>query len=359
MEQHKKEWYNPQKMLSYNQFLNFVIGGRDIGKTFAMKKYLLQQFVKNGKQSLYLRRNKTELDGIDKESFFPRIMLEQIFPNYEEVEVNVSRTQTKIVFTSTLKDFENGEFIITSGKIMLNGRVVIYLKSLSTWVNLKGSEYDNVFFIMFDEVLIDTSSNKRYLKNEVEAFLNLLISVFRQRKNCHVYLLSNAANINNPYFAYFKFYENTDRRFYNLKDRRILIEFPPNQPFDGSSDDDIYHLIKDSKIYDSVANNKFQVDRGKNIGKLKGDKTYLYSLYIDGITLSCYSCNGLVYVKVGYDKHRNIYSVDPAESENGLIYMDRSSDLAWTLRQCYLKNCIWYENAEAKNYMLSLISKIL
>ena len=84
MEQHKKEWYNPQKMLSYNQFLNFVIGGRDIGKTFALKKYLLQQFVKNGKQSLYLRRNKTELDGIDKESFFPRIMLEQIFPDYEE-----------------------------------------------------------------------------------------------------------------------------------------------------------------------------------------------------------------------------------------------------------------------------------
>lgn len=37
MEQHKKEWYNPQKMLSYNQFLNFVIGGRDIGKTFAIK----------------------------------------------------------------------------------------------------------------------------------------------------------------------------------------------------------------------------------------------------------------------------------------------------------------------------------
>ena len=36
----KEKWYNPQKMLSYNQFVNLIIGGRGVGKTFSIKKHL-------------------------------------------------------------------------------------------------------------------------------------------------------------------------------------------------------------------------------------------------------------------------------------------------------------------------------
>ena len=83
---------------------------------------------------------------------------------------------------------EVNTLVLSTTKIILNGKIVCYLKSLSTWVDLKGSEYDEVMNIMYDEVLIDPTSNKRYLDNEVEALLNFIFSVFRRRDGCHAYL---------------------------------------------------------------------------------------------------------------------------------------------------------------------------
>lgn len=35
------DWYNPTSIKSYNKFLNFIIGGRGIGKTYGFKKTVL------------------------------------------------------------------------------------------------------------------------------------------------------------------------------------------------------------------------------------------------------------------------------------------------------------------------------
>lgn len=32
------DWYSPTNIKSYNKFLNFIIGGRGIGKTYGFKK---------------------------------------------------------------------------------------------------------------------------------------------------------------------------------------------------------------------------------------------------------------------------------------------------------------------------------
>ena len=93
-----EKWYNPQKMLSYNQYLNFVIGGRGIGKTFAIKKYLLKRFIEKGHQFIYLRRNKSELDRIDKDKFFTTELLRQVFEDFEILSSDASKIHTRIEF---------------------------------------------------------------------------------------------------------------------------------------------------------------------------------------------------------------------------------------------------------------------
>lgn len=35
------DWYSPTNIKSYNKFLNFIIGGRGIGKTYGFKKTVL------------------------------------------------------------------------------------------------------------------------------------------------------------------------------------------------------------------------------------------------------------------------------------------------------------------------------
>ena len=360
MEQEEK-WYNPQKMLSYNQFINLIIGGRGIGKTFSIKKHLLKKHLKTGKQFIYLRRNKSELDRIDKEKFFTTELLRQCFEGFEIIDMDASKIHTKIIFKATNTGRPENTMTISSTKIILNGKMVCYLKSLSTWVDLKGSEYDEVDDILFDELLIDTASRKYYLKNEVEAFLNFLYSVFRKRTGCHAYLLSNATNFNNPYFAFLRFYETDERRFYNLKNKRFLIEFPPNNPFETEEDQEnpFYHLIKGSKVYDSMVDNEFQVINNQNIRKITGEKRRLFSFYLDGTFLTCYhTIEGFIYVAKGFDRNLSAYTIDLTEVENGLLYLERTSPISRQLKRNYLNNIIVYKDLETKNKFMEVIEYV-
>ena len=127
MEEYEK-WYNLQKMLSYNQFVNLIIGGRGIGKPFSIKKHLLKKHLKTCKQFIYLRRNKTELERIDKEKFFTTELLEQCFENFRIIEMDASKVHTKIIFRATNTGREENTMTISNTKIILNGRIVCYLK---------------------------------------------------------------------------------------------------------------------------------------------------------------------------------------------------------------------------------------
>ena len=348
-------------MLSYNQYLNFVIGGRGIGKTFAIKERLLKRFVEKGHQFIYLRRNKSELDRIDKDKFFTIELLKQVFEDFEILSSDASKIHTRIEFKASNMDKEVNTLVLSTTKVILNGQIVCYMKSLSTWVDLKGSEYDEVMSIMYDEVLIDPASKKRYLDNEVEALLQFIFSVFRRRKGCHVYLLSNAGNFNNPYFAFLKFYDDNGKRFYHLKEYATLIEFPPNSAFETDEDKQIgfFKLLSKSKIYESVANNEFQIKSDKNITKIKGVKQRLYSFYVGGTFLTGYYVDNMVYIAKGFDKNLEAFCLQTEEVEDGFIYLHKTSHLGKNLKRLYLNNMFLYEDIEAKNKFMEIINHVI
>lgn len=355
-----KEYYSPQKMLSYNQYLNFIIGGRGIGKTFSMKKHLFKAFLTKGTPFIYLRRNKSELDRIDKDKFFTIGLLKQLFKDFEIIDSHASRVHAKIEFS--YKDNPKNVLYITGTKITLNGKIVCYLKSLSTWLDLKGSEYDDVYSIMFDEVLIDTTARKNYLKNEVESLLQFIFSVFRDRKNCHVYLLSNASNFNNPYFSYLDFYNmDNNKRFYNLKSKATLIEFPPNSAFESEEDKEngFYKLLKGSSIYGSVVNNSFQIKQDGNIMKIRGEKIRLYSFYLNGTFLTAYYVDNVVYIAKGFDKNLTAYCLSLDEVENGFNYLAKNSNVAKNIKRNYLNNILTYEDMETKMKFNEVIKHVI
>ena len=357
----KEKWYNPQKMLSYNQYLNFVIGGRGIGKTFAIKKYLLKRFIEKGHQFIYLRRNKSELDRIDKDKFFTTELLRQVFDDFEIIASDASKIHTRIEFKASNLDKEVNTLVLSTTKVILNGKIVCYLKSLSTWVDLKGSEYDEVMNIMYDEVLIDPDSKKRYLDNEVEALLNFIFSVFRRRAGCHAYLLSNAGNFNNPYFAFLKFYEDKGKRFYHLKEFATLVEFPPNSAFESEEEKQsgFFKLLSQSKIYDSVVNNEFQIKNDKNIAKVKGTKQRLYSFYTNGTFLTGYYIDNMVYIAKGFDRNLSAYCLHTEEVEDGFIYLNKNGQLGKNLKRLYLNNMFLYEDIEAKNKFMEVVNHVI
>src|SRR5690625_4641719 len=70
-------YYNPNRLLSYDRILSFVIGARGLGKTYGYKKYAINRFIKYGEQFIYLKRYKSDIKGIGQ--FFDSVAQE--FPD--------------------------------------------------------------------------------------------------------------------------------------------------------------------------------------------------------------------------------------------------------------------------------------
>lgn len=86
-------FYDYQKLLSYNAKINFIIGERGVGKSYGAKKYVTNHFLKKGKEFVYIRRYKTELE----ESLFKDskpIWFDQIKKEFPDTKL----TNTKEVF---------------------------------------------------------------------------------------------------------------------------------------------------------------------------------------------------------------------------------------------------------------------
>lgn len=72
-------YYDYQKILSYNAFINILIGERGVGKTYGITKFVVNRFIKTGERFVYVRRYKPEMtkaapfffDKVAKE--FPRL----------------------------------------------------------------------------------------------------------------------------------------------------------------------------------------------------------------------------------------------------------------------------------------------
>lgn len=54
-------YYDYHKILSYNAFINILIGERGVGKTYGASKMVINKFIKKHEQFAYIRRYKPEL----------------------------------------------------------------------------------------------------------------------------------------------------------------------------------------------------------------------------------------------------------------------------------------------------------
>lgn len=288
----KSLYYNPQKLLSYNRILNFVIGARGIGKSYAWKVHPIKRFLKYGEQFIYLRRYKPELKKVG-----------QYFDNVKD-------------------EFPDTEFKVKGREFYIDGKLAGWAIPLSTWQSEKSNAYPNVTNIIFDEFLRE-KDNSSYLPNEVDALLNLMDTVFRDRENCRTIALSNAVSVVNPYFLYFQLVPDINKRFNS--NENIVVEIPDSKDFSEERRKTKFGKLIDGTSYGEMSlDNEFTNDSYVFVEKRSKESKFVFSLVYKGLTLGVWVdiSQGLMYLSLDHDPTTNHkYALTTDDLKENVLYM--------------------------------------
>jgi hypothetical protein len=328
-------YYNLSKVLSYNAFLNFLIGERGVGKTYSVTKFCINQFKKKGYQFAYIRRYKTELKkAVPK--FFDSMIKNKEFPN------------------DTL--YNKGD------TFYCNDKICGYSMTLTTAQNLKGDNFPDVKYIIFDEFIIENGQH-HYLQDEVTNFLGLLETIARTR-DVNVFMLGNAVSLVNPYFLFFDISipYNSDIKTY--KDGLILVQMMKNEEYRQFKKQTKFgQLVAGTSYEDYAINNKFFNDNKDFIEKKTGNArctfSFRYKENIYGVWLD-FSI-GKVYVSNNYNPNGILFACTKEDmTPNTMMLSIAKTYNSWKI---FIKNYklgnVYYESLKIKLAVQDILKYII
>lgn len=331
-------YYSYSRILSYNAFLNFLLGERGVGKTYGAVKFVTKEFIKKGHQFVYLRRYKSDLKK-SVPTFFDSLITNQEFPD--------NKLESK------------------GSNLYIDGNLAGYALTLSTAQDLKSANFDKVKYIIFDEFIIDQGQKKYYLSNEVEVFLNLLESIARTR-DIRVFLLGNAGNlITNPYFLYFGLTVPTQSDIRTYKNGLILLQYMKN--------DEYREMKKKTKLGQLVAGTNYEKYAIENqdtkinssfIEKKKGTSKFNFGIVYRGLVFGVWSdfTEGKIYVSNDYYKDTiNLFALTNSDhNENTMLMKSLNKYSCWKkFIDNYELGNVRFESQEIKAVFTEIINQVL
>jgi len=182
------KYYNTTKIDKKNATYNLIFGERSNGKTYALLRKSLIDYIKKGEQVAYVRRWKEDITGRRASRLYSGLN--------ENGEVE---KLTKGVFTGV--HYWAGKFYLCNyndtGKVIYSDADIIgYTFSLSDGEHDKSTSFPLIKTVVFDEFL----TNKLYLQDEFVLFMNVVSTIVRRREDVKIYMLGNTVNKYCPYF---------------------------------------------------------------------------------------------------------------------------------------------------------------
>lgn len=326
------KYYSNGPLLSYHYFLNFILGHRGVGKTRDFKVWCIKDFIKTGKQFVWVRRYKQETKKLTQ--YYDDIR--HVFPNN-----NLTR--------------RGGD---KDGVFEVDGKVAGYYLTLSISTSYKSVPYPNVDKIVFDEFLIDKTTY-RYMSNEVVIFLDLINTIFRDRDDVRgVYCIGNNISFTNPYFLYFGIMSFSGR-FYRKGE--VLVEMYENRVYIDNIKNTRFGRLVDGTAYGAYAiENKSLLDDSTFIEKRPADTQFRFLIKYKYITLGFWLDvkNGLMYACREFDpKTHAKYCLTREDHEPNLYLIKnlRNTHIA-DLKFMFQNGLLRFSDSQVKNICYEILA---
>ncbi len=185
----KEKFYSLKNILSKNAQYNVIFGERSNGKTYAVLKYGLEQYINHGKQLAIVRRWQDDFTGKRGATMFNAIE-----SNGEIANLTNGMWTGVYYFASRwyLCKYEED-----TGKRISDDRPFAYGFSLTSMEHDKSTAYPDITTICFDEFL----TRSAYVPDEFVLFMNVISTIVRHRTDVKIFMLGNTVNKYCPYFA--------------------------------------------------------------------------------------------------------------------------------------------------------------
>lgn len=271
------KWYLLSDRAEDLRPLNFIIGGRGIGKTYGTIDYVLNK----KRPFIYLRNTDTQLQECATQFGNP---FKRWNTDHERDIRILSQRKHCMIY-----DCGNEEEKLLIG----------YAVALSTFENLRGVDLSDVEYVIFDEFC----EKKTLSFQQFETFANFYETVNRNReilgdKPLQVFLLSNAQKLDNPILAGYGVIPIIERMIYDnresYKTDLMYVNLPRSEVSEAKKDTVNYKLTEGTQYYQEALENIFAHDSFAGVKK-RPVAEYLPVCRIDDIYIWKHKSNNRYY----------------------------------------------------------------
>lgn len=323
----KNDYYDMNDLDSFNAPITMVMGERGNGKTFKATKKMFKKFIKEGKESMYVRRTKTELLQVVDDNLFDDV-INAHYPQYKG-RVKLTGNEAK-------------GFIYT-----IDDKPFVYCLALKSSGQIKGKKFPNVDYIFMDEYI---PMDLKFCKDEYLLIENLLSTVFRDRENWRCHFASNSVSYVCPLLEAMELTPNPTKRFHKVKvDGKLIfvLELTDTKQYQKRMLKSTLGLLAKKGGHDGhLFSNEVLLDSDLYINKNKpnGCDTYVCGFNVDNKKYGVWTNANKNYCYIDYSFVPHAFN-NPMFSRNFYIY---NKDMIENT--CHVK--------EAKTNRLEFVSKM-
>lgn len=344
------KFYDWDKTLSYDADVTMVVGARGLGKTYGLRKRFVQDYLKDGSRFVEVTRFKNELSGVS-DGYFNRVGRE--FKDY------LFRTDAKYAYISKKNKNDSKK---------QKWDIIGYFCALSDAQSLKKRTYDKVRRIVLDEAIIErTDRYHNYLPNEFSKLANLVDTVSRERADDdslrpRVYLLGNACDISNPYFAAYRVPTLLKFGYSWHRNKTFLLHYVESSEYGAEKLTGTVagRMMMGTQEALTAAGNEFYVTSNDFVVRKPKRAKYCFGLTVNGLQFGIWVDyqEGLYYVtdKVPNIPTKPVYALTASDNSVNYVMARRADPIIKSFSEMWYLGLVRYETVRIKTDFVEVLA---
>ena len=345
------KFYDWQKTMSYQTGTNgeicMVLGAKDIGKTFGLRKICVDRAIKRGELFVEICRTAAERDEV-MPGYFDKLQNEGFFAEYD------FKTEKGAGYCSRHVEGSKPEW-----------KLICYFVALTNFQREKKRTFVKPRRFIFDEAVIDVKDRyHRYLPDEFLILANLLDSISRQQPGeeyrYNVYILGNSVDLTCPYLRNLGVNKIPCFGYSFYKDKTVLLHYV--EPWDAQ-DRKAYTLVgrmleghEESRV---IFDNEFQDTTGREIMRKTSNASYKFALKWGRAVFAVWidSKRGLFFITSKLPKgSSNVFTLTKRDSSINYQVVQKADPLMNLLVDVYYAGGIRYESPSIREAFFEVLS---